>query len=200
MDLTIRYTLLLVATLAFTLASLVIFVAPRYFRGIYRYNDAIIHILGVAEDNSKMVQWIIKWVLSSCIATLSLSLVVNIIDTFFLVTGQSGVSFDPVIMPIAIMMICFSIFLLIAASLPILAIPPSCPTALAILTVLQLYGVHYVLGLHVVIYNILAFGSTLLYFLAIGIGVVGNFISVYVLLRRYLAVKISGLMKREAAP
>jgi hypothetical protein len=190
MDLAIRYTWLVAATLTLTALSIAILFSRRYFSSVYRYNNTILHLLGVTENHPKMTRWIIMWFVNGGIATLILSLLVNVIDTFLILIGQTGISFDPIIFPIAIILICGSLFLLIAATIPVLATPPSCPTALAIMTALHIYGFHYVIGLPIGLYDALALGSTFLYFLFTAIGVIGTFVSVYVLIRYCVLAKL----------
>ncbi|MFX1563902.1 MAG: hypothetical protein ACFFDP_11425, partial [Promethearchaeota archaeon] len=130
MDLAIRYTWLVAVTLLLMLTSIILLFTRRYSHGVYRYNDTVFRLLGVEENHPKWGQWIARWLVSSSIATFQLSLLINTIDTFLLMTGQTGISFDPVIVPIAILVVCTSILLLIAATFPVIANLPACPTAL----------------------------------------------------------------------
>jgi hypothetical protein len=120
--------------------------------------------------------------MGTCMVTVFFTLFVNMTENLLLLAGVSRISLDPVIMSLAITGIILSIILIVAAITPILAMPLSSLSALGILLLLQLYGIPY---------NTLAYFPSLVsvfvYFAAVAVGFVGVILSLYLLIRTYLA-------------
>ncbi len=189
-SLELRFMLISFATVIITLFSVVIFLARHKFIWIFRYNASFLGLFGVEAQHVSWVRYLISWLLGTFIATVILTLLVNIVDTIILLTGLSGIFFDSVVVLLAFGGIFLGIFLVVAALIPVLAMPLACPTALGIITFLHLYGFHYVFGLPSSWVYTLSYVSTFLYFGSIAIGFVGVFLSTYLLLRYYIGARI----------
>lgn len=189
-SLELRFLWISAATAIITLSSLVIFLTRHKFNWIYRYNASFLGLFGVEAQHVSWVRYLISWLLGTFIATVILTLLVNIADAIILLTGLSGILLDYAIFPLAIAGIVLGIFLVVAALIPVLAMPFACPTALGLITFLHLYGFHYVFGPPSSWVYTLSYISTFLYFGSIAIGFVGVFLSAYLLLRHYVGARI----------
>ncbi len=109
-----------------------------------------------------------------------LILVINLNFTLLLFTGLYGIPLDPAFILLAIGGIILSVLLIVAGLIPILTMPLACPMALGIMTLVQLYSIPFTLDFT------LSYISTFLYFVAVAVGVVGLFLSLYLLFRNYL--------------
>jgi len=168
-------------------------------KALYRFNSALLSFFGVESNHPLSIQLVAGWLVSTGMATLVLVLSVNFVETLLLLTGQSGIAVDATGVPVLIAIALASIFIIVCALLPILAQPPSSPTALGIVGALHLYGFHYAPGLPLDLAEAFTVGSTFLFFCAIAVGVVGATLSVYLLFRSYVAPVLLHRDRREAS-
>ena len=186
MSLELRNTWIIIATIIITVVSLLLLFARNRITWVYRYNDNFLGVFGIESSHVPWVRYLVSWILGTCIATVLLTLVINIGFTVYLLSGLSGITLDPTVIALAIGAIILAVILLIAAIPPVLAMPLACPTALGVFIFLTQYAYEYVPGLpSTVVYN-LSYLSTLLYLGTVAIGFVAIFLSLYLLLRTYL--------------
>lgn len=186
MSLELRNTWIIIATIIITVVSLLLLFARKRIAWVYRYNDNFLGVFGIESSHVPWVRYLVSWILGTCIATVLLTLVINIGFTVYLLSGLSGITLDPTVIALAIGAIILAVILLIAAIPPVLAMPLACPTALGVFIFLTQYAYEYVPGLpSTVVYN-LSYLSTLLYLGTVAIGFVAIFLSLYLLLRTYL--------------
>ncbi len=198
MSLELRNTWIIITTIIIMIISLVLFFARNRIRWIYRYNDSFLGIFGIETNHVPWVRYLVNWILGTCIATVLLTLVINFGFTVYLLSGISGITLDPTVIPLAIGAIIITIILLIAAIPPILAMPLACPTALGVFIFLSQFGYEYVPGLpSTLVYN-LSYLSTLFYLGTVAIGFVAIFLSLYLLLRTYLLTPL--MQRRRRSP
>ena len=123
--------------------------------------------------------------MGTCMATVIFTLLVNLNESILLLAGLRPIPLDPVIISLAITGIILSVILIVAALIPVLAMPLSSLSALCILILLQLYGIPY---------NTFVYFPSLIfvfvYFAAVAIGFVGVILSLYHLIRTYLATSL----------
>ncbi len=194
MSLELRNTWIIITTIIITIVSLVLFFARNRITWVYRYNDSFLGVFGIETSHVPWVRYFVSWILGTCIATVLLTLVINCGFTVYLLSGLSGITLDPAVIPLAIGAIILAIILLIAAIPPVLAMPLACPTAVGVFIFLYQYGYEYVYGLpSTIVYN-LSYLSTLFYLGTVAIGFVAIFLSLYLLLRTYL---LSPLIQRR---
>jgi hypothetical protein len=190
MDLSLRLTILSAAMVMFTLCAFAVFFFQTRFRWLHQFNEAFLALFGIQMDHSVEIRYIVSWLLNTCLVVVNFVLIINIGDAFLLLTGLSGITLDPWIMPLAVGGVIASVVLLFVTILPALTMPASWPTALGIVWVLHLYGVHYA-G------TLLGLVSTFLYFAATAIGFVAAFLTLYLLFRTYLLTGIHRRTKRS---
>ena len=194
MSLELRNTWVIITTIIITIVSLVLFFARNRLTWVHRYNDNFLGVFGIETSHVPWVRYLVSWILGTCIATVLLTLLINIGFTLYLLSGLSGIPLDAVVISLAIGAIILTVILLIAAIPAVLAMPLSCPTALGVFIFLTQYAYEYVPGLpSTIVYN-LSYLSTLLYLGTIAIGFVAIFLSFYLLLRTYL---LTPLIKRR---
>lgn len=186
MDLAARLTWLVMLSILLTACSTIAAVLRYRAKALYRFNSTLLSFFGVESNHPLSIQLIAGWLVSTGIATLVLVLSVNFVETVLLLTGQSRITVDAIGVPVLIGVAVASIFIIVPALLPVLAQPPSSPTALAILGGLHLYGFHHAPGLPLDLAESFTVGSTFLFFCAIAVGVVGATLSVYLLFRSYV--------------
>lgn len=195
MDLAIRYGWMLIATVVITVCSLLVLINRRFFNRIYRYNHSFLNLFGLEPDHVPWVRYLASWLLGTCMATVVLTLVVNVSETVLLLTGLSGIAPDPVFIPLAIGGIIISLLLIVAAFVPVLIMPISASSAFGIVTFLHIYGFYAPPGLSSGVAILLSFVSTFLYFAALAIGCVGIFLSLYLLIRYYVGTRLFHYMR-----
>ena len=194
MSLELRNTWIIITTIIITIISLVLFFARNRITWIHRYNDSFLGVFGIESSHVPWVRYLVSWILGTCIATVLLTLVINLGFTVYLLSGLSGITLDPVIISLAIGAIILTGILLIAAIPSVLAMPLACPTAFGVFIFLTQYAYEYVPGFpSTIVYN-LSYLSTLLYLGTVAIGFVAIFLSLYLLLRTYL---LSPLVRRR---
>lgn len=194
MSLELRNTWIIITTIIITIISLVLFFARNRITWIHRYNDSFLGVFGIESSHVPWVRYLVSWILGTCIATVLLTLVINLGFTVYLLSGLSGITLDPVIISLAIGAIILTGILLIAAIPSVLAMPLACPTAFGVFIFLTQYAYDYIPGLpSTIVYN-LSYLSTLLYLGTVAIGFVAIFLSLYLLLRTYL---LSPLVRRR---
>ncbi|MFW9831365.1 MAG: hypothetical protein ACFFD8_06280 [Candidatus Thorarchaeota archaeon] len=186
MDLAVRYTLIFLATIAITIFAPIIFVTRDYFRAIFRYNRSFLALFGVESAHVSWVQYLVSWLLGTCMATVFLTLLVNMAETLLLVSGMSGIPLNPTIILLALGGIIATILLLIVEFIPMVAMPFACPSAFGIITLLHLYSIPRPYPL----IFFLSYASNFLYFAALAIGFVGTFLSLYLLFRDYIGLRL----------
>ncbi|MFW9986755.1 MAG: hypothetical protein ACFFDJ_09345 [Candidatus Odinarchaeota archaeon] len=184
MSLSLRYTWLLIATIIITVCSIFVTFDKRHFSWAHTYNESFLSLFGIETGFAGWVRYLFSWILSTCIATVVLTLLVNLADSFLLLVGLSGIPTDIMIIPLIISGFIISLFLLIVAMIPVMTMPLACPSALTILTLVQLFSVPFYL------HYLPSLVSTFLYFAAIATGFVGVFLSIYMLFRNYIGVAI----------
>ena len=191
MDLSFRLTFLITATLIFTLTSLVIFLLRKKLGWFHQFNEAFLGLFGIQTEHPSEVRSTINWLLTTCLATVNYTLIVNIIDAAFLLAGTSGIPLDPWVVSLAVSGIIGSVILLSVTLLPALTMPAAWPTALGIVGFLHLYGVYYEGTLPGLL-------STFLYFVASAIGFVAGFLALYLFLRSFIWPGILRRFKRDS--
>jgi len=197
MSLELRNTWIIITTIIITIVSLVLLIARNRITWVYRYNDNFLSVFGLETNHVPWVRYLVSWILGTCIATVLLTLLINIGFTVYLLSGLSGIPLDPIIISLAIGAIIIAVILLIAAIPPVLAMPLACPTALGVFIFLYQFGYDYFLGLpSSIVYN-LSYLSTLFYLGTVAIGFVAIFLSLYLLLRTYI---ITPLIQRQRSP
>jgi hypothetical protein len=197
MSLELRNTWIIITTIIITIISLVLFFARNRITWIHRYNDSFLGVFGIESSHVPWVRYLVSWILGTCIATVLLTLVINLGFTVYLLSGLSGIPLDPVIISLAIGAIILTVILLLAAIPPVLAMPLACPSALGVFIFLTQYAYEPVYGLpSPIVYN-LSYLSTLLYLGTVAIGFVAIFLSFYLLLRTYL---LTPLVQRRRSP
>lgn len=199
MDLAARLAWLVMLSILLTACSTIAAILRHRTKPLYRFNSAFLAFFGVEPDHPLGIQLVAGWLVSTGIATLLLVLTVNLVETLLLLTGQSGIAVDSSGVPVLIGAAVASIFIILPALLPVLAQPPSSPTALAILTALHLYGFHYVPGLPHDVAEFFTVGSTFLFFCAVAVGVVGATLSIYLLFRSYVVPIVLRRHRQEAS-
>ncbi len=180
MSLALRYTWLLVATIIITVCSIFVTFDKRHFRRAHTYNDSFLSLFGIETGYAAWVRYLFSWILSTCMATVMLTILVNLADSFILLTGLSSIPIDPVIIPLIVTGFIISLLLLVVAMIPVVTMPLACLSALTIMTPIHLFGIPF--DLH----YLPSLVSTFLYFAVIAIGFVGVFLSIYVLFRNYI--------------
>ncbi len=178
-NLLLRFTWMLVATVFFTALSLIFLAYRTKFVGIFQFNTRLLSVMGFNTKPTQWNYWVFSWLLSSGIGTLHYSLLINLLDTLLLLTGQSGIPLDTLGIFMAVLIILFSLLLLLAASFPLFASPPSSLTALGIMTFLHAYAYRPSYPFSI--------PSTVLYFAALAVGFVGTLLSIFTLIRHYLS-------------
>ena len=197
MSLELRNTWIIITTIIITTVSLVLFFARNRITWVHRYNDNFLGVFGIETSHVPWVRYLMGWILVTCIATVLLTLVINIGFTVYLLSGLSGITLDPAVISLAIGAIILAIILLIAAIPSVLAMPLACPTALGAFIFLTQFGYEYIPSLpSTLVYN-LSYLSTLLYLGTVAIGFVAIFLSLYLLLRTYL---LRPLVQRRRSP
>jgi hypothetical protein len=180
MSLALRYTWLLITTIIMTIGSLLIIFAKRYFTWAYTYNDSFLSVFGIESSYPPWIRSLFNWILGTGIATVILTVLVNLADSFLLLMGLSGIPLDSMMIPLIVCGILLSLLFIVAAIIPVLTMPLACPSALAIIVLVHLFGVPF--NLH----YLPSLVSTFLYFAAVAIGFVGVFLSIYMLFRNYI--------------
>jgi hypothetical protein len=168
---------MLAATIFFTIMSIVFLASRKRFEGIFRFNTRLLSLMGLKTKPTQWNYWTFSWLLSSGIGTLHFSLLINLLDTILLLSGQSGIPLDLSGITMAVFILLLSILLLLATSLPLFASPPSSITALGIMTFLHAYAYRPAYPLSI--------PSTLLYFAALAVGFVGALLSIFTIIRYY---------------
>ena len=186
MDLAFRFILLVITTALLTLTSIVVLLGDHRFQFFRRFNHEFLGLLGLKVERIPQLRWAINWILSAGIATFSLSIIVNFGDLILFITGQSGIGIDPVVIPLVVGGFILGAFVVIVTLIPILTMPPSAPSGLAIIIVLHLFGFQ----------TSFWFQATLLYAVCIAIGFLGTVLSGYLLLTKYVG---SVLLQRLSA-
>jgi hypothetical protein len=192
MSLALHQTWFFIITAILTLTSVLILIFRRYLPWFFKYNGSFLSLFGIESEHASWVVYLFSWIIGACMATVVLTLVVNLNENILLLNGLTGIPLDPVIVPLAVAYILVSILLIAVALIPILAMPLAPPTALVIL--LQLH-------LHAIPFNFSwmpSLISAFVYFAAVAIGFVGIFLSLYLIIRTYLAVPLyTRIRKRD---
>jgi hypothetical protein len=188
MDLSLRLTILSVATIILTLFAILVFLANTRFRWLHQFHETFLTLFGVQPTHSTELRYLVSWLITTCLATVNYALVINIADAAILLVGLGGIPTDPWILFLAVGGIIASILLVFVTLLASISMPASWPTALGIIAFLHLYSVHYAVTL-------LGQVSAFLYFAATAIGFVAVFLALYVLLRTYLGPALLSRIK-----
>jgi hypothetical protein len=181
-----------IVTIILTLCSGLILVLRRYLPWFHKYNETFLSIFGVESEHTSWVIYLFSWIIGTCMTTVVLTLVVNVNEHILLLIGQRGIPLDAAIVPLVIAFIIVSILLIAAAVVPILVMPLAPPTALLIMIQLHLHAI----PVHTFAWRpglIAAF----FYFAAVAIGFVGIFLSLYLVIRSYLAVPLYQRIRKE---
>lgn len=200
MDLAARLTWLAIFSILLTATSIVIALLRSRAKPLYRFSSALLAFFGVESDHPLSIRLVSGWLVSTGIATVVLVLSVNFVETLLLLTGQSGIYVDPYGVPVLIAVAAGSLFIVVPALTPILAQPPSSPTALGILIALHVHGFHYAPGLPYSVAEFFTVGSTFLYFCATAVGLVGATLSVFLVFRSYVVPVILGRKRETDSP
>ncbi|MFX1317975.1 MAG: hypothetical protein ACFE9D_01030 [Promethearchaeota archaeon] len=192
MSLALHQIWFFITTAVLIICSVLILGLRRYLPWFFKYNESFLSLFGVESEHASWVVYIFSWIIGTCMTTVVLTLVVNINEHILLLIGQRGISLDSAIVPLAIAFIIVSIILIAAALVPILIMPFAPPTALLIMLQLHLYAIPI---------HTFAWGPSLIaaftYFAAIAIGFVGIFLSLYLIIRTYLAVPLYQRIRKK---
>ncbi len=192
MSLALHQTWFYITTAVLIICSVLILGLRRYLPWVFKYNESFLSFFGVESEHASWVVYIFSWIIGTCMTTVVLTLVVNVNEHILLLIGQRGIPLDPAIVPLAFALIIVSIILIAAALIPVLVMPLAPPTALLIM--LQLH-------LHAIPINTFAWRPGLIaafiYFAAVAIGFVGIFLSLYSIIRTYLAVPLYHKIRKK---
>ena len=177
MDLNTRFILMICATLLLSIASFIILLSRRA-HGLYRFNDMFLEVFGVDQQQPSWLRLLATSLLGTTSASLMLTLLINVADIIIQLTLPSGIGLDPSVGPLLIGLILLLETLVVCGAVVVLNSPIASPIALALLTGLHLFAYRLNNPFNLVV--------TVLFFCSILIGAVCSFISLYLLLRRYL--------------
>ena len=191
MDLSLRLTILSIATIIFTVFALLFFLGKGRFQWLHQFHEAFLALFGVQSTHPAELRYTVSWLITTCLATVSYALIINIADAAILLTGFSGIPLDPWIASLAVGGIIASILLVFIALLPGLTMPASWPTALGIVAFLHFYSVHFA-------ETLLGQLSAFLYFVSTAIGFVAVFLTLYLILRYHIGAVILRRIKTDS--
>ncbi|MFX1566430.1 MAG: hypothetical protein ACFFCH_10610 [Promethearchaeota archaeon] len=192
MSLALHQLWMLITTVILTLSSVFILIMRNRIPGVFKYNASFLSLFGIETGQASWVQYLFSWIISTCMATVVLTLVVNINEYLVVLLGLGRITLDPVIISLAIAGIVLSILLIAVTMLPILTMPLATPFAFGILLLVHQYGIP--INTFSYLPSLL---SVFMYFGAIAIGFVGAFLSLYLLFRKYV---LSPLLMRYRSP
>ena len=112
MSLELRNTWIIITTIIVTIVSLVLFFARNRITWVHRYNDNFLGVFGIESNHVPWVRYLVSWILGTCIATVLLTFVINFGFTVYLLSGFSGITLDPTVIPLAIGALILAIILL----------------------------------------------------------------------------------------
>jgi hypothetical protein len=192
MSLALHQIWFFITTIILTLCSVLVLILRRYLPWLFKYNGSFLSLFGIESEHASWVGYLFSWIIGACMSTVVLTLIVNVNEHILLLLGLRGIPLDPAIVPLAIAFIIVSILLIATALIPILVMPLAPPTALLIM--LQLH-------LHAIPIDTFAWRPGLIaafiYFAAVAIGFVGIFLSLYLIIRTYLAAPLYQRIRKE---
>ncbi len=192
MSLAVHQTWIIFATLFLTICSVLLLLFRHYLPWAFKYNEAFLSLFGIESDHSSWFQYLFSWLIGTCMATVVLTLIVNINEAIFIVTGLGGIPFDPVIVPLAFGGIILAILLIAVALIPLMVMPLAPASALGILLLLHRYGIPYDF------FYLPSLLTVFIYFAAIAVGFVGAFLALYLLIRTYLAAPLLNRLQTQS--
>lgn len=187
MSLALHQLWLLLTTIILTIISVILLLFRDRVPFFFKYNDSFLSLFGIETEQVSWVRYLFSWIISTCMATVVLTLVVNINEYLIFLSGLGRIPLDPVILSLAVTGIILSILLVVATLIPILTIPFAAPFGFGILLLLHQYGIPWNFS------YLPSLLSVFVYFGAVAVGFVGAFLSLYLLLRNYV---ISPLLMR----
>ena len=183
MSLAVHQTWLYITTIVLVVCSVLMIVFRQHLPWVFKYNKSFLSLFGVEPDHSTWIQYLVSWLIATCLATVMLTLIINITETIILLSGLGGILLDPAIVPLAIGGIIIAILLISVALFPILVMPLAPPSALGVILLLHQYGIPPPYDFS----YMPALLSVFIYFGALAVGFVGAFLALYLLIRTYLA-------------
>ncbi|MFX1508714.1 MAG: hypothetical protein ACFFBR_00270 [Promethearchaeota archaeon] len=180
MSLALHQLWLLLTTIILTIISFILLFLRDRIPFVFKYNDSFLSLFGIETEQVSWVRYLFSWIISTCMATVVLTLVVNINEYLIFLSGLGRIPLDPVILSLAITGVILSILLVVATLIPILTIPFAAPFGFGILLLLHQYGIPWDFS------YLPSLLSVFVYFGTIAVGFVGAFLSLYLLLRNYV--------------
>jgi hypothetical protein len=195
MSIALHQIWLIITAAVLTFCSFLLLLFRRSIPGVLKYNVSFLSLFGIEFNSSSWIHYLFSWLIGTCMATVTFTLIVNINENLLLLTGLSGVLLDSSIIFLAILGIILSLLLIISALIPILGIPLTPVSALGVILLLHLFGIPYNS-----LSPLLSLLSVFIYFAAIAVGFVGIFLALYLFIRTFFAVPFLNRYPRKSNP